>query len=52
MWARSRTGTIHAMVGFLNWMITQGQTMVQALDYAPLPKNVVQMEQTTIKQIH
>ena len=41
-----------AMVGFLNWMIGPGQSMVQALDYAPLPKNVVQMEQKTIKEIH
>jgi phosphate transport system substrate-binding protein len=40
-----------AMVGFLSWMLDQGQGMVQALDYAPLPKNVVQMEQATIKQI-
>ena len=41
-----------AMVGFLNWMIGPGQNLAQALNYAPLPKNVVQMEQATIKQIH
>ncbi len=42
----------NAMVAFLNWMLAHGQTMVQALDYAPLPKNVAQMEQAKIKDIH
>ncbi len=42
----------NAMVGFLNWMLANGQSMVQALDYAPLPKNVAQMEQARIKDIH
>lgn len=39
------------MVDFLNWMLDQGQTMVQALDYAPLPKAVVDKERAKIKGI-
>ncbi len=36
---------------FLNWMVTDGQKMTGALDYAPLPDNVVAKEKETIKQI-
>jgi phosphate transport system substrate-binding protein len=36
---------------FLNWMVTDGQKMTAALDYAPLPENVVAKEKETIKQI-
>ncbi len=42
----------NAMAGFLNWMLAIGQSTVQALDYAPLPNNVAQMEQARIKDIH
>ncbi len=38
---------------FLFWMLDQGQTMVEALSYAPLPKAVVAQEKTAItSQIH
>ncbi len=38
---------------FLSWMLDQGQTMTQALDYAPLPKDVVEKEKAAItQQIH
>ncbi len=38
---------------FLGWMLDQGQTMVQALSYAPLPKAVVAQEKAAIaSQIH
>ncbi len=37
---------------FLFWMLDQGQTMTEALSYAPLPKQVVDLEKTAItKQI-
>lgn len=36
---------------FLNWMVSDGQKMTAALDYAPLPENVVAKEKETIKQI-
>ena len=41
-----------AMVDFLNWMLTDGQKEVTALNYAPLPANVVgkvKAEVATIK---
>jgi phosphate transport system substrate-binding protein len=38
---------------FLFWMLDQGQTMTEALSYAPLPKPVVEMEKAAItKQVH
>src|SRR5271167_413563 len=37
---------------FLGWMLDKGETMVEALSYAPLPKQVVDMEKAAItKQI-
>jgi len=35
---------------FLFWMLDQGQTMTESLDYAPLPKDVVAKEKTAITQ--
>jgi phosphate transport system substrate-binding protein len=40
-----------AIVGFLQWMLTDGQNMVEALSYARLPKEVVTMEQKAIESI-
>jgi phosphate transport system substrate-binding protein len=38
---------------FLFWMLDKGQTMTQALSYAPLPKEVVEKEKAAItQQIH
>ena len=38
---------------FLFWMLDQGQTMTQALSYAPLPKEVVEKEKAAItQQVH
>jgi phosphate transport system substrate-binding protein len=37
--------------GFLHWMLTQGQTMVESLDYAPLPSQVVSKEEAQISRI-
>jgi phosphate transport system substrate-binding protein len=39
------------MVDFLNWMLDQGQGMAQSLNYAPLPKDVVEKERARIKEI-
>jgi phosphate transport system substrate-binding protein len=40
-----------ALVGFLKWMITDGQKDAQGLSYAPLPKAVVAKEQKQIALI-
>jgi len=40
-----------AIVGFLNWMLSEGQHLAPALKYAPLPPEVVKMETTAIGQI-
>ena len=39
------------LADFLNWMVTDGQTMTAALSYAPLPEGVVQKEKEAIKQV-
>ncbi|MGB9071932.1 MAG: phosphate ABC transporter substrate-binding protein PstS [Terriglobales bacterium] len=39
------------MVDFLHWMLKDGQQMVEKLDYAKLPQNLVQMEEATIQKI-
>jgi phosphate transport system substrate-binding protein len=36
---------------FLNWMVTDGQKMTEALDYAPLPANVVAKVTVAINQV-
>ncbi len=37
---------------FLNWMVNDGQKMVEQLSYAPLPANVAEKVKETIKQVH
>lgn len=37
---------------FLNWMVTDGQKMVGALSYAPLPDSVAEKVKAAIKQVH
>jgi phosphate transport system substrate-binding protein len=39
------------MADFLTWMLADGQSMAQQLDYAPLPKTLVDKERAAIKQI-
>jgi phosphate transport system substrate-binding protein len=39
------------LVDYLNWMVTDGQKMTNALSYAPLPDSVVQKEKEAIKQV-
>ena len=41
-----------AVVDFLQWMLTDGQTAAESLSYAPLPKEVVTKEREAISQIH
>jgi phosphate transport system substrate-binding protein len=39
------------LADFLNWMVTDGQKMTDALSYAALPDAVVQKEKEAIKQV-
>ena len=48
-WSDATKGKI--MTDFLNWMLNQGQSMAAQLDYAPLPKSVVEKERAKIKEI-
>jgi len=41
-----------AIVGFIRWMLRDGQKMTGQLSYAPLPPQVVSKETTAISQIH
>jgi len=49
-WTDANKGKI--MVDFLNWMVEQGQTMTGSLNYAPLPREVVEKEKAVIQTIH
>ncbi len=40
-----------AIKGFLRWMMTDGQNMVEALNYARLPKPVVAIEEKSLSQV-
>jgi phosphate transport system substrate-binding protein len=40
------------MVDFLHWMLDNGEGMVEPLDYAPLPQNLIAMERKVIGEIH
>ncbi len=40
-----------ALVGFLRWMLTDGQRHAEALSYAPLPAEVVKTEEQAIARI-
>ena len=40
-----------ALVDFLNWALTTGQTMAPDLHYAPLPASLVEKVQETVKSI-
>jgi phosphate transport system substrate-binding protein len=40
-----------AIKHFLDWMLTQGQTMAAPLNYAPLPPAVVEMEKRALDRI-
>jgi phosphate transport system substrate-binding protein len=40
-----------AIKGFLEWMMTNGQGMVESLNYARLPKAVVAIEQRSLSQV-
>jgi phosphate transport system substrate-binding protein len=47
----SDAGKEKAFVDFLNWMVNDGQKMTEPLNYAPLPKAVVQKIKVRIKEI-
>lgn len=40
-----------AITEFLRWMLTEGQKLAEPLGYAPLPKNVAEMELKAISKI-
>lgn len=40
------------LIDFITWALHDGQQEVTALDYAPLPSNMVQMETDRLKTIH
>ncbi len=40
------------LADFLTWMVNDGQKMVGALSYAPLPDGVAEKVKATIKQVH
>lgn len=40
-----------AMVGFLNWALTEGQSIAPTLKYAPLPQSLVTRLQNNLKQL-
>lgn len=40
-----------ALVDLLNWAVTDGQKSAESLDYAPLPAEVVKLNETAIKSI-
>jgi phosphate transport system substrate-binding protein len=40
-----------ALTGFLRWMLNEGQTMVEPLGYAPLPRQLASKELATISTI-
>jgi phosphate transport system substrate-binding protein len=44
-------GKRQIMVDFLNWMLDHGESMVQQLNYAPLPQSVADKERAKIKEI-
>lgn len=39
------------LADFLNWMVTDGQTMASGLSYAPLPQNVAEKVKEAIKPV-
>ncbi len=41
----------HALVGFLKWMLADGQRLAESLSYAPLPQGVIAAEQQAIERI-
>ncbi len=41
-----------AIIDFLHWMLKDGQTMVESLDYAKLPKEVVAKEGKAISKVN
>jgi phosphate transport system substrate-binding protein len=45
-------GKKKAIVEFLHWMLTTGQSYAAPLSYAPLPKSVVAKEEAQIAKIH
>jgi ABC-type phosphate transport system substrate-binding protein len=41
-----------ALIGFLRWVLTKGQTMATPLNYAPLPGDVALKVLVAVDRIH
>ena len=39
------------LVDFITWALHDGESQVQALEYAPLPPNMVELEMKQLQQI-
>jgi len=44
-------GKAHALAGFINWAIHDGQAVAEGLDYARLPEPVVRVNELTLKKL-
>lgn len=44
-------GKAHALAGFLNWAIHEGQGVAEGLDYARLPEAVVKVNEATLRKL-
>ncbi len=42
----------NAIVDFLKWMLDEGQKAADALEYSPLPKEVMEKEKKAVEKIH
>ena len=41
-----------AFLGFLKWMLDEGQSMAPSLHYAPLPKSLIALEEEALAKLH
>ena len=41
-----------SFLGFLKWMLKEGQLLAPALHYAPLPRNLILLEEEALAQLH
>ncbi len=48
---QSDAGKARKLIDFIQWALTDGQKTAPTLDYAPLPENMVQMEQQRLATI-
>jgi hypothetical protein len=44
-------GKAHALAGFIEWAIHDGQSVAPPLDYAPLPAAVVKVNEASLRRL-